>query len=368
MPEEPQRTVIIKNAALRSVGPFAAFPTKIIRNPDLSLGARLTYALLLSYAQQDGFCFPAQERLANDLAVTDRQVRRFLMELREKGFISWKQQGLNRPNIYYILEIDPADAAQAVRPRAARVSPDRTSASTPDRTRQSEPERTSPSAQDRTITSDYKEPTTDNQEIVNALPTNDLDRPSKRSIGSRGRRSRISDRALQRTYQLDDEQVGRVHQLVQRQLDVLGAGERNHGHYVKRAAEAVRDDNASLLDAVLGDFKQAAAEIAVATRPAYFHAMYHDALAARGTMGQAPAPTPAPDFPAAGFHRTSAASLESVRDVLARGATQADDRRLRIIADAERRGFTIPSYIRNADLQQVTEWWADLATDSQPHA
>ena len=366
MPEELQRTVIIKNAALRSVGPFAAFPTKIIRNASLSLGARLTYALLLSYAHQDDFCFPAQERLANDLGVTDRQVRRFLMELRDKGFIAWKQRGLNLPNIYYILEIDPAKAAEVVLSHTTKVNPDRTSASTPDRTRLSEPERTPPSVQERTVTSDYKEPITDNQLVVNALPTNDLDRPSKGSIASRGRRFRISDRALQRTYQLDDEQVGRVHQLVQRQLDLLGAGERNHGHYVKRAAEAVRDGNAELLEIVLGDFKQASAEIAVASRPAYFHAMYHDALDAH-RAGATGSRIPLIANGSHQRHPTNPASFETFSDVLARRVPQGDDGRLRIIADAESRGFTVPSHVRDADLRQLSEWWATLPADPQPH-
>jgi hypothetical protein len=42
-----QPTVIIKHAGLRSVGAFAAFPTNIIRNGALSIGARLTYGLLV---------------------------------------------------------------------------------------------------------------------------------------------------------------------------------------------------------------------------------------------------------------------------------------------------------------------------------
>jgi hypothetical protein len=369
MPDELQRTVIIKNAALRSVGPFAAFPTKIIRNASLSLGARLTYALLLSYAHQDDFCFPAQERLANDLGVTDRQVRRFLMELRDKGFIAWKQRGLNLPNIYYILEIDPAKAAEVVLSRTTKVNPDRTSASTPDRTRLSEPDRTSPSAQERTQTSDYEEAITNNQKVVNTLPANDLDDSTRPSIVIRGRPSRISDRALRRTYGLDDEQIGRVHHLVQKQLEILGAGERNHGHYVKRAAEAARDRNTDLLEAVLGDFKQASHEIAVGSRPAYFHAMYHDAALARGKSDDRPAPPMPPTQIATDDPVLGHTSLESVGTVLTRThAAHVDDGRLRIIADAEGRGFTVPDHIRNADLQQVRQWWASLPVDSQLHA
>ena len=47
--------------------------------------------MLLSYAWQDDFSFPAQETLARDLASGDRSVRRWLTELKHQGFISWKQ-------------------------------------------------------------------------------------------------------------------------------------------------------------------------------------------------------------------------------------------------------------------------------------
>jgi hypothetical protein len=36
------------------------------------------------------------------------------------------------------------------------------------------------------------------------------------------------------------------------------------------------------------------------------------------------------------------------------------DSRTRMIADAERRGFPIPDYIRNADTSAVNRWWAGL--------
>jgi hypothetical protein len=66
----------------------------------LSPGAKLTYAMLLKYAWQNDYCFPGQERLAKDMGVTDRSVRTYLQELEREQFITIKQRGLGKPNLY----------------------------------------------------------------------------------------------------------------------------------------------------------------------------------------------------------------------------------------------------------------------------
>lgn len=104
-----QRTVVIRDPALRQFdGGFTALPNRILKHRDLSLGARMTYGMLLSYAWQKDFCHPAQARIAADLGVSARSVRTFLAELRDNRLITWKQQGLNKPNVYYLLRLpDP---------------------------------------------------------------------------------------------------------------------------------------------------------------------------------------------------------------------------------------------------------------------
>ena len=82
-------------------------------------------------------------------------------------------------------------------------------------------------------------------------------------------------------YGVGDVQIPFVQRLVDRQIELLGEGDRNLGCYLLRAAEAVRDGVGHALDAKLGDFKQAiAAGIVVRSRPAYFHAMWQEARAA----------------------------------------------------------------------------------------
>ncbi len=100
-----KHTIIVLNEALKKG--FTQIPNYILRDSKLSFGARLVYAVLLSYAWQEDSCFPGQERIAEDLGTSDRSVRTYLSELKEWGYIDWKQQGLNKTNVYYILDYKP---------------------------------------------------------------------------------------------------------------------------------------------------------------------------------------------------------------------------------------------------------------------
>jgi hypothetical protein len=121
-------TIVILNGALKHG--FTQLPRYVLQDKKLSFGARLTYAVLLSYAWQEERCFPGQERMSKDLGTTDRSVRRFLAELKDKGYIDWKQQGLGKPNVYYILDYKPLKS-EADRTRVSGL--DRKQASGPKR-------------------------------------------------------------------------------------------------------------------------------------------------------------------------------------------------------------------------------------------
>jgi hypothetical protein len=100
-----KHTIVVLNEALKHG--FTQLPNYVLKDMHLSFGARLAYAVLLSYAWQDDSCFPGQKRMAQDLGTSDRSIRTFLNELKGRGYIDWKQQGLNKPNIYYILDYKP---------------------------------------------------------------------------------------------------------------------------------------------------------------------------------------------------------------------------------------------------------------------
>lgn len=330
-----ERTVVIKDHSLRQFdGGFTSIPNRILENNVLSLGARMTYAMLLKYAWQKDFCFPAQQQLANDLGITDRSVRTFLAELREHELISWKQLGLNRPNIYYILKL-PARTSTPSHSGPENISG---------------PDRKQIAGQDRKQASDKEHSPSNTHKVVNDVTVND---PTKRNRSGRGSKTpTISRRALRRTYGLDDRQIDRVAALVDRQAGVLGAIERNHAGYVERAAEAVRDGRESTLDRLLGEFKQAARKTVIGSEPAYFHAMYSEALEDYRD-GQPARPL-----------RTAASRKNSPDEV------DPTDTRAHLILDAERRGFAVPNHIRSGDTATVSLWWTGLASspDQRPTA
>src|SRR5215212_3927159 len=84
---------------------FVQLPRAVLKAPKLTRNAKCLYALLLDYAWQEGSSFPGQLRLAEDLGVTDRTIRTDLAELKEFGLIDWKQRGMNKTNVYYILAL-----------------------------------------------------------------------------------------------------------------------------------------------------------------------------------------------------------------------------------------------------------------------
>src|SRR3990170_1255111 len=95
--------IIIENEMLRAG--FAALPYLVLKDTRLSIGARLSYAVLLMYAWQEGATFAGQVKMAKDVGVSERQLRDYLCELQQHGYIRIKRQGLNKPNLYYILDV-----------------------------------------------------------------------------------------------------------------------------------------------------------------------------------------------------------------------------------------------------------------------
>ena len=118
-----RHTIVVLNESLKHG--FTQLPNYVLKDTRLSFGARLTFAVLLSYAWQEGSCFPGQARMASDLGTTDRSIRTFLTELKAGGFVDWERQGLNRPNIYYILDYKPLNPTLIEAERKSSSAPDR---------------------------------------------------------------------------------------------------------------------------------------------------------------------------------------------------------------------------------------------------
>src|SRR6266568_6648913 len=74
-------------------GGFTQVPNFIRRNPDLSVGAKVVYAMFLSYAWNNDSCFPGQERMAEDMGMSVSRVNEFIKTLESAGFIEIIRRG-----------------------------------------------------------------------------------------------------------------------------------------------------------------------------------------------------------------------------------------------------------------------------------
>jgi len=79
---------------------FTQVPNFILKNKQLTVGEKMTFAIFLSYAWHNEHCFPGQEKLAEDIGVTRQSVNTFVKGLEKKGFLTIQRRGLGKTNIY----------------------------------------------------------------------------------------------------------------------------------------------------------------------------------------------------------------------------------------------------------------------------
>ena len=97
-----EKNIIIKGGDALSLSGFTQVPNAVLKSGEISSGAKLVYALLLSYAWHNDFCFPGQERLAGDIGISRQSVNTHVKELERKGFIRIKRLGQGRANLYEV--------------------------------------------------------------------------------------------------------------------------------------------------------------------------------------------------------------------------------------------------------------------------
>ena len=101
-PAFKDRNLRLNGADIATQRGWTGVPNFILESDKISVGAKLTYAMLLKYARELDECFPGQKRLAEDIGNSDRSVRSWLKELEQAGLISIKQRGQGRPNLYTV--------------------------------------------------------------------------------------------------------------------------------------------------------------------------------------------------------------------------------------------------------------------------
>ena len=83
-------------------GGFTQVPNFILKAPDISIGAKVAYAMFLSYAWHNDSCFPGQDRLAEDMGMSRSRVTEFIGELEQAGLVAIRRRGQGKTNLYTI--------------------------------------------------------------------------------------------------------------------------------------------------------------------------------------------------------------------------------------------------------------------------
>lgn len=66
---------------------WGVIPGEVMHDKDIPHAGKLLYLVLSSMAHKSGYCWPANETLAAELALSRRRVRELLAMLQERGYI-----------------------------------------------------------------------------------------------------------------------------------------------------------------------------------------------------------------------------------------------------------------------------------------
>lgn len=97
---ERLQNIVLKGFDPVSAGGFTQVPNFLLKCPDLSSNAKIVYAQLLSYAWNNGHCYPGQVRMAEDIGSTKSTINRAILELQEAGWLEIERRGQGKTNVY----------------------------------------------------------------------------------------------------------------------------------------------------------------------------------------------------------------------------------------------------------------------------
>jgi biotin operon repressor len=94
------RNIILRGADRATTQGYTQVPNFLLRMKEITSGDKMTFAMILSYAWQNDSCFPGQAKLAEDMGVDERTVRRHIQALQNAGLLVVQQRGQGKTNIY----------------------------------------------------------------------------------------------------------------------------------------------------------------------------------------------------------------------------------------------------------------------------
>jgi len=112
-------TLLIEDETLRAG--FTQIPNRVLHARNLSRDAKLLYGFLLSYAWQQGRCFPGYAQLCAAMGASPSIVRKYMRELEVVGLLVQKRRGLGKTNLYTLCSLSRATLEPPASPRRAET-------------------------------------------------------------------------------------------------------------------------------------------------------------------------------------------------------------------------------------------------------
>ena len=94
------RNIILRGADVATSQGYTQVPNFLLKMKEITSGDKMTFAMILSYAWQNDSCFPGQAKLAEDMGVDERTIRRHIQALQAAGLLVIQQRGQGKTNIY----------------------------------------------------------------------------------------------------------------------------------------------------------------------------------------------------------------------------------------------------------------------------
>ena len=108
---QDRQNIVLQGFDPVSAGGFTQVPNILLKDPKVSANAKVVYSMLLSYAWNNSYVFPGQERLAEDIGLSQPTIARAVKELEQHGWLEIQRRGQGKTNIYVLkYRIDPANS------------------------------------------------------------------------------------------------------------------------------------------------------------------------------------------------------------------------------------------------------------------
>ena len=99
---QDKQNIILQGFDPISAGGFTQVPNFLLRDPKVSANAKVVYSMLLSYAWNNSYVFPGQERMGDDVGLSQPTIARAVKELEDQGWLEIQRRGQGKTNIYVL--------------------------------------------------------------------------------------------------------------------------------------------------------------------------------------------------------------------------------------------------------------------------